>query len=164
MGLFSKKKTTQKSNSSAGGAGNWMLYLYFDVQKTKQKRKGSIAEVCYQELYRAVLPLELIGALLFAGDCLSDQRKFIIGVGAQLNQLQTIQQHMEKSAAFKEICADPPTRLLSEALTNMGESLVYDGMIRLSMNMLPDGNVDAYVESSDGGTGWAKIAWDNLKK
>jgi len=168
MGLFSKKSTNQSTSNTSDGYGYWMLYLYFDVEKVSRNRKGNIVEICYQELYRTVPTRDLKNSMLFAGDCLSDLRKFVIGVGTQnLNQLKTIQQYMGKSIAFKEICADPPMRLVSEWPTNKSEPIIYDGMLRQDHTHIPVGDGDeikAFVETTEGGTGWAKYAWDKLKK
>lgn len=166
MGLFSKKTNKQASENSSTGVGYWMLYLYFDWKKAESKRKGDIVQICYQELYRTVPTRELMNVMLFAGDCLSDLRKFIVGVGSRkLEQLQIIQQYMGKSVAFKEICADPPMKLVSERPTNRSEPIIYDGMLRTDYgSYLGDGEYKAYIDTSNGGTGWAKIAWDNLKK
>jgi len=169
MALFGKKKASkQAAGNSTGGLGHWMLYLYFDVEKTNQKRKGFIVETCYQELFRTVPARELIATMLFAGDCLSDLRKFVIGISSQeLSRLQKIQQYIGKSVAFKEICADPPMRLLSEYPTNRSEPIIFDGLVRFDMRKcVNDDNYDniVYIETPSGGTGWAQKAWEKLKK
>jgi len=166
MWPFNRKTNNQTSEIPSGRSGYWMLYLYFDEEKAKQAHQGkNIFEICYQELYRTVPVSELINALLFAGDCMSDLRKFVIGVGMQdLKRLKTIQQHMGKSVSFIGICAYPPMRLAAEGPTHLSETIFCDGKLSMDYYLSSRDVIKAYVEPLKDGTGWAKRVWDDFSK